>query len=94
MPTMSLQSQIELCSKNYEKWKESALSSDGGEQRKAAERAFFWLELQAAFTFLWALEQTHGNDPEVKKKLIVAKSNLTKKLAEYADKIWKEITVK
>ncbi len=88
----NLQQQIEMCAQYAQKWKGLSISSSGlEEQKKAAERAYFWLELQAAFTFLWAVEQTQGKDPEVKKKLIVAKTNLTKKLVDYADKVWKEM---
>ena len=89
---MSIESQVALCSHYYQKWKNQALfSRDMYEARKAIERAFFWLELQSAFVILHAMEQTKGNDKEVKKKLILAKANLSKKLAEYAKEILNEI---
>lgn len=89
-----LRGQIETCAQYARKWKDISSSSSGlEEQKRAAERSYFWLELQAAFTFLWAVEQTQGKDSEVKKRLIVAKTNLTKKLADYADKIWKEARI-
>ncbi|MEM7825020.1 MAG: hypothetical protein QXO27_03545 [Candidatus Aenigmatarchaeota archaeon] len=89
---MSLQSQIQLCLINYQKWKDQALfSKDASESKKCMDRAFFWLELQTAFIVLSALEQTKGNDKEFKKKLIRAKTNLCKKLAEYAKELLDEI---
>ena len=90
---MSLESQVELCLSNYQKWKNQALvSRNNSESKKYMEKAFFWLELQTAFIVLDAVEKTNGNDKEIKKKLIQAKINLSKKLADYADKILNEIT--
>jgi hypothetical protein len=81
-----------MCSEHYKKWKKLALSAvDQKEANKCLEKAFFWLELQTAFITLSAIEQSKGNDPEVKKQLIVAKTNLSKKLADYAGKILDEI---
>ncbi len=89
---MSIESQISLCSENYQKWKNQALfTNDIYGARKAIERAFFWLELQSAFIVLHSIEQTKGNDKEVKFKLIQAKANLSKRLAEYAKGILDEI---
>lgn len=89
---MSIESQIELCSSHYQKWKDQALlSKDIYEARKCLKRAFFWLELQTAFIVLYTLERTKGNDREVKKKLIQAKANLSKRLAEYVKEILDEI---
>ena len=86
--------QIKTCMLHAQKWKKLALATnDSEEQKKAAEKAFFWLELEAAFTYLWAIEQTQGKNPAVKRKLIVAKVNLAQKLADYTDKVWKEIQV-
>jgi hypothetical protein len=83
---MTIESQIAICSENYQRWKQVALGGDA----KAMERAFFWLELQTAFITLHAIEQTH-QDRESKQKLISAKANLSKKLADYADEILSEI---
>lgn len=89
---MSINSQIALCSHHYQKWKSLALNTQNIiESRKALERAFFWLELQTAFITLHAVEQMRGRDPNVKHRLIVAKANLSKKLADYADEILNEI---
>jgi len=91
---MPIESQITLCSQHYQKWKNQALiSKDMDEARKAFNRAFFWLELQTAFIALHAVEQTKGEDKEVKKKLIHAKANLSRKLAEYAQEILDEIKI-
>lgn len=84
--------QIELCSHYYQKWKNLSLSADTIEEsRKCLERAFFWLELQAAFIILFAIEKVSNQDKEVKKKLILAKINLSKRLVEYANEILKEL---
>lgn len=89
---MTLQTQLSMCSEHYQKWKNLALATvDPKEANRCLERAFFWLELQTAFITLSAIEQTKGDDPEVKKQLIVAKSNLSKKLADYAGEILDEI---
>lgn len=89
---MSLENQVELCSSNYQKWKNQALlNKDIHEARKCMERAFFWIELQTAFIILHTVEHTKGNDKEMKKKLIQAKANLSKKLADYANEILNEI---
>ena len=57
------------------------------------KRAFFWLELQTAFITLFAIEKTNGNDSKAELKLISAKANLSKKLAEYAKEILNELNV-
>lgn len=89
---MKFEHQLKLCSENYQKWKSLALSANSIEQaKKFLEKAFFWLELQAAFITLFSIEQAKGNDPEIKKKLITAKSNLSKKLTEYAKSVLDEI---
>ena len=89
---MKLEYQISLCSQNYQKWKSLALSANSLEQAKQfLEKAFFWLELQTAFVTLFTIEQARGNDPNTKQKLIVAKTNLSKKLLDYAEKILDEI---
>jgi phage-related protein len=67
-----------------------ALTSNDIKARQAMERAFFWLELQTAFIALHALEQSR-NDIKTKRKLIIAKTNLSKKLAEYANETLREI---
>ena len=85
---MGIESQISICTEHYKKWKDIALSTG---DRNAIEKAFFWLELQSAFMALFTIEQTRGNDLKVKKSLIIAKTNLSKKLAEYANEIIRDI---
>jgi len=81
-----------MCTEHYQKWKEQALKAKTIEEgRKSLEKAFFWLELQTAFLSLWSLEQAKGNDPVVKKRLIDAKTRLTKKLADYASETLNEL---
>ncbi|HKZ45087.1 MAG TPA: hypothetical protein VJ343_00080 [archaeon] len=88
---MTLKDQINLCSEHYDKWKNLALSAEGlDESRKCLEKAFFWLELQTAFITLFAIENTF-QDSKVEKKLMIAKANLSKKLAEYAKEIISEL---
>lgn len=91
---MSIESQLALCSQHYQKWKNIALTAtDIDESKKAMNRAFFWLELRTAFMGLHAVEQMKGQDNTVKEKLIVAKANLSRKLADYAQEILNEIKI-
>ena len=82
-----------LCNEHYTKWKQQALlATDFSESKKSLERAFFWLELQSAFILMHLAEQTYGEDPDAKQKLIVAKANLSKRLADYAKEILNDIS--
>ena len=91
---MPVEEQISMCTEHYQKWKDLALATnDMEESRKALKKAFFWLELQTAFMAIWTVEQTKGKNPEVKKQLIMAKTNLSKKLADYANEIWNELNL-
>lgn len=89
---MTLQNQIITCSSNYQKWKDLALTATNQKEAgRYMKRAFFWLELQSAFTVLFAVEQAKGKDPKVKIKLVKAKASLSKKLADYASEILNEM---
>lgn len=89
---MPIETQIALCSKQYSRWKKLALDGQSlGDVKTCLEKAMFWLELQTAFVALWSVEQARGNDPTVKNNLIIAKTNLSKKLADYAEKTLEEI---
>ena len=89
---MSLETQIELCSENYQKWKNLALNAtDLIKSRKYLEKAFFWLELQSAFIVLWSVEKSNSKDKDATRKLIIAKTNLSKKLADYANQTLNEM---
>ena len=91
---MNLQHQIATCSYHYQKWKSLALQTfDPKESKKCMEKAFFWLELQAAFVALFAIEQTKGKDLRVKRQLLIAKTNLSKRLADYASEILNELNL-
>ena len=85
---MSIETQIATCTEHYQMWKDKALfTNDIYQAKKAIERAFFWMELRSAFLFLSAIEKTKGNDNETKMKLIQAKTNLSRKLSEYAKEL-------
>ncbi len=89
---MDIKEKIDLCLENYKKWKNLALKASSlRESRKCMEKAFFWIELQSAFLTLFSIEETKGKDPEVKRKLLMAKANLIKKLVEYTENLLKEI---
>ncbi|HLC39585.1 MAG TPA: hypothetical protein VJJ76_01755 [archaeon] len=89
---MTLESQLELCTYHYKKWKQRALEAkDLPEGKKALEHAFFWLELHSAFVALHAVEQTNGKDAKIRNKLLIAKTNLSRKLADYANEVLDEI---
>lgn len=85
---MNLNQRLAVCAEHYKKWKNLALAT---RNPKALERAFFWLELHSAFIILHAIEQVGKNDREIVKKLIAAKANLSKRLAEYAKEILSEL---
>lgn len=89
---MPIETQIATCSGQYSKWKRLALDAQSlPEVKECLNKALFWLELQTAFVALWNIEQTRGQDPTVKRQLIVAKTNLSKRLADYAQKTLDEI---
>jgi len=89
---MAIQDQIATCSRQYTRWKELALDAKTmPELQMCLKKAMFWMELQTAFVALWSVEQARGNDPEVREKIIMAKSNLSKKLADYAQEVLDEI---
>lgn len=91
---MSFEDQLEICSFHYNKWKNAALvSSSKEEMTKSLEKAFFWLELQTAFIALDYVEKYQGKDPKVKNKLLIAKTNLSKKLANYANDVLDEMKI-
>jgi hypothetical protein len=89
---MSIERQLNLCSRQYGQWKTLALKAkDIGEVKKCLGKALFWMELQSAFLALWSVEQVHGKNPVVGDKLIIARANLSKKLADYAKETLNEI---
>jgi len=81
---MNLKEQLEICYRNYKKWKELAFSLNGTESQKAMERAFFWLEMHSAFFAIGTLEKTRKMSKDEVIKLIQLKSKLIERLAEYA----------
>jgi len=87
---MSLKEQLEMCYKNYKKWKELAFSLDGTESQKAMERAFFWLEMHSAFFAVGILEKTRKMSKDDAIKLIQLKSKLIERLVEYAKTLIEE----
>lgn len=91
---MSFEEQLEICSFHYDKWKNAALAaSNKDEVKRNLEKAFFWLELQTAFIALDSVEKNYGKDPKVKNKLLIAKANLSKKLANYANEIMDDMKI-
>ena len=81
---MNLKEQLEICYRNYKKWKELAFSLNGIESQKAMERAFFWLEMHSAFFAVGTLEKTRNLSKGDIAKIIQLKSKLIERLAEYA----------
>ena len=95
MVTVAIQEQLSTCSKQYRRWKDLALKAKTMQELKIClKKAMFWMELQTAFMALWSVEQTRGDDPEVKQNLITAKSNLSRRLADYAQEVLDEINSK
>lgn len=92
---MTIGTQMSTCAGQYSKWKKMALDAQTlPEVKECLNKALFWLELQTAFVALWSVEQIRGKDPAVKRQLISAKTNLTKRLADYAQKTLDEINWK
>jgi hypothetical protein len=81
---MDLKQQLEICYRNYKKWKELALSLNGIESQKAMERAFFWLEMHSAFFAIGTIEKVRKMSKEDVWRLIQLKSKLVERLSEYA----------
>lgn len=89
---MPIHEQLATCAEQYSRWKRLALDAQSlPAVKECLEKAMFWMELQSSFVALWSVERSMGNDPSVKRKLIVAKSNLSRKLADYAQKTLDEI---
>lgn len=83
--------ELQICSENYKRWKEIALSSNNiDEIKKALKRAFFWLELHSAFLFLNSIEKVKNKDEKLNLKLIKAKAKICEKLTNYAEELLKE----
>ena len=82
---------LEICSNNYKVWKEIALKSkDPRMIKKAAEKAFFWIELQTSFLVLNELERGMFT-PADRKRILKIKLNLMKRLLSYAKKVAEEL---
>jgi len=91
---MSFEDQLEICSFHYNKWKNAALAANNKDEvKKNLEKAFFWLELQTAFIALDSVEKVQGKDPKARNKLLIAKTNLSKKLANYANEVMDEMKI-
>jgi hypothetical protein len=89
---MPIETQMATCTEQYSRWKRLALDAQSlPEVKEYLNKALFWLELQTAFVALWSIEQNRGKDPVVKHQLIIAKTNLSRKLADYAQKTLDEI---
>jgi UDP-glucose 6-dehydrogenase len=80
---MDLKEQLEICYRNYKKWKEKAFLSSDENAKEALERAFFWLEMHSAFFVVGVLEKAE-NSKENLQKILAMKIKLLEKLSEYA----------
>ncbi len=89
---MSIRNQVSTCSEQYSKWKKLAMDADTvSGVKECLNKALFWMELQTAFVTLWSIEKTNVNNSAAKMELIKAKTNLSKKLADYAQKTLEEL---
>ena len=89
---MAINEQIATCAEQYSRWKQLALDAQTlPSMKECLGKAMFWMELQSSFVALWSVERTLGSDPAVKRKLVVAKTNLSRKLADYAQKTLDEL---
>ena len=84
---------IKTCTTHYKTWKDEALRAQTrAEIKKFLEKAFFWLELQSNLLILWTIENTMGNDPNIKKKVEKAQMNVNKKITQYASEVLKDLS--
>ncbi len=84
---------IKTCSTHYQTWKNEALRAQTREEMKRfLDKAFFWLELQSNLLMLWTIENTMGNDPNIKKKIEKAQTNVNKKITQYASEVLKNLS--
>jgi hypothetical protein len=79
---------LQICSENFRKWKTIALTTNNlRTAQKAFKRAFFWLELFAAFSILRILEENGKN----KDLIAQAKLKICERLLNYADHLLNEL---
>jgi hypothetical protein len=84
--------ELEFCTEKYKKWRNIALNSVNLEEtKKAAERAFFWLELYSAYLAVLIMEKFGKNDLKSKNKIFLARIKICKKLNEYSRQILEEL---
>jgi len=84
---------IKTCSTHYQTWKNEALRAQTREEMKRfLDKAFFWLELQNNLLMLWTIENTMGNDPDIKRKIEQAQMNVNKKITQYASEVLKDLS--
>lgn len=83
---------IKTCSTHYQTWKNEALRAQTREEmEKFLDKAFFWLELQSNLLMIWTIENTMGNDTNVKNKLEKAELNINKKITDYASEVLNDL---
>ena len=84
---------IKTCSTHYQTWKNEALRAQTREEiKRFLDKAFFWLELQNNLLILWTIENTMGNDPNIKEKVEKAQMNVNKKITQYASEVLKDLS--
>ena len=82
---------IKTCTPHYQTWKEEALKTDDPvKMKRFLEKAFFWSELQSNLMVLWTIEQTMGDDEDIKQKVENAQLNINKKIMEYANTVMED----
>ncbi|NCO97344.1 MAG: hypothetical protein COY38_01260 [Candidatus Aenigmarchaeota archaeon CG_4_10_14_0_8_um_filter_37_24] len=82
---------IKTCTPHYQTWKEEAIRAKEPEKiKRFLEKAFFWSELQNNLIVLWTIENTMGNDENIKKKVEDAQININKKIMDYANTVIKD----
>ncbi|MGC8812628.1 MAG: hypothetical protein ACP5O8_03545 [Candidatus Aenigmatarchaeota archaeon] len=77
--------ELEFCTEKYKKWKTIALTSEDLEEaKKAAQKAFFWLELYSAYLAVLTMEKFGKKDLKSRNKIFLARIKICKKLNEYS----------
>ncbi|MEM5834922.1 MAG: hypothetical protein QXQ69_03685 [Candidatus Aenigmatarchaeota archaeon] len=84
--------ELEFCTEKYKKWRNIALNSENLEEaKKAAERAFFWLELYSAYLAILSAEKLAKHNKKLKNKIFAARIKICKKLNEYSKQMLNDL---
>ena len=83
---------VDMCSKHYNEWRDQALKAETKEEMmKYLNKSFFWMELQSNLLVLWTVENSFSEDQAIQDKVILAETNINKKIMDYMDTVFKDL---